>query len=648
MTKGKSFITIAYYVAEVSDNMKILNIFTLLLSSVWLSACSSALPTQPQTPALSLTPSELKGESIHPVVTENQLRGWLVTSEATGLHWLNQQGEEVSHWQSQIGMADWRPSENSNDTVVISAIDSNTSAIDVVTLNLINGQFSVKLSLPSSVAERDTLCMTAHQDNLYVFSSDARGLLSHYLIEQSSSAPWQLHPIRELMVGPNLSDCAVDDNHNRLYLTEEKIGVWQYSSDSEGENTRQLHYFSSAPETESISATSSGLFFTVATDESVIRQGGKNTSVIALDSKKELKTISVAQDADFLYVGLYDEHADQLLFGTLGKSTTPPVTRALSTTLIADGQTEPVARYGDAADDPAIWINPKSPENSLILGTDKKFGLHVYDLSGTLLQSLPVGRVNNIDIRQQVLTPEGVKDIAVASNRSSQSLSFFEITQKGNVTHSADLPTTLEDIYGLCTGMIDGQLAVFVNDTNGMYQQYAVSYQNQMPKIQLVKQFTLPSQPEGCVVDDQTLRLYMGEEAQGIWQVDLASNQAEPQLIAHINDEVHADIEGMGIYHLDGKRYLIVSSQGNNRFAVYALNDNNRLVGTFSIALNSGLMIDGVSETDGLEVTSANLGNAYPAGLLVVQDGRNVLPYAPQNFKLVSGQQLADFINHQR
>lgn len=647
MIKDRSFITMLYRVkTTMSANMKVLTISTLLLISVGLSACSSMQVAQPQAPILSVTPSEYKGESIHPVVTENQLRGYLVTSEATGLHWLNQNGEAVSHWQSHSNQADWRESARQENTIVISAINSNSSAIEVLTLNLLNGEFLQRLTLPSTIAERDTLCMTAHQDDLYVYSSDARGLLSHYVIEQSATSPWQLHPIRELMVGPNLSDCAVDDNHNRLYLTEENIGVWQYNSNSEGENTRQLHYIPLAPETESISATPSGLFFTVATDEAVIRQGGLRSSIISVDKTRELKSINVAQDTDVLYVGLYDEGADQLLYGTLGKSTPLPVTPLPPANIIADGQTEPVARYGDAADDPAIWVNTAAPAKSLILGTDKKFGLNVYGLSGALLQSLPVGRVNNVDIRQQVKTPLGAKDIAVASNRSSQSLTFFDIDENGHVSHSLDLPTTMTDIYGLCTGIINGELTVFVNDTNGDYQQYSVSFQNKTPQIQLVRQFRLPSQPEGCVVDDQTQQLYMGEEARGIWQLDLAVPHAEPRLIAQVNKEVNADIEGMGIYPLDGKRYLIVSSQGNNRFAVYALDDNNRLVGTFSIGLNSALMIDGVSETDGLEVTSANLGQAYPMGLLVVQDGRNVLPHAPQNFKLVSGQKLADFINH--
>lgn len=53
---------------------------------------------------------------------------------------------------------------------------------------------------------------------------------------------------------------------------------------------------------------------------------------------------------------------------------------------VAIVQTEPVPSQGDAADDPAIWIHPGDPALSLVLGTDKKGGLNVFDLEGKRLQ----------------------------------------------------------------------------------------------------------------------------------------------------------------------------------------------------------------------------------------------------------------------
>jgi len=37
---------------------------------------------------------------------------------------------------------------------------------------------------------------------------------------------------------------------------------------------------------------------------------------------------------------------------------------------------------GDRADDPAVWVHPTDAGKSLILGTNKDEGLHVYNLKG--------------------------------------------------------------------------------------------------------------------------------------------------------------------------------------------------------------------------------------------------------------------------
>ena len=55
--------------------------------------------------------------------------------------------------------------------------------------------------------------------------------------------------------------------------------------------------------------------------------------------------------------------------------------------------------------------------------------------------------------------------------------------------------------------------------------------------------------------------------------------------------------------------------------------------------------IDGISETDGLEVTSRNLGPGFEHGAMIGQDGRNLLPNERQNFKYVSWTDIARALN---
>ena len=59
----------------------------------------------------------------------------------------------------------------------------------------------------------------------------------------------------------------------------------------------------------------------------------------------------------------------------------------------------PQGKNDDSADDPAIWINKNNPDKSLIIGTDKKGGLAVYNLDGSEVKYYSAGSLNNCDLR---------------------------------------------------------------------------------------------------------------------------------------------------------------------------------------------------------------------------------------------------------
>ena len=84
--------------------------------------------------------------------------------------------------------------------------------------------------------------------------------------------------------------------------------------------------------------------------------------------------------------------------------------------VVATVETDPVPDGGDAADDPAIWIHPAHPSQSLIIGTDKLSGLAVYDLDGHEVQFLPDGMLNNVDVRYDFPVGGVLTDIVCAGN----------------------------------------------------------------------------------------------------------------------------------------------------------------------------------------------------------------------------------------
>jgi 3-phytase len=152
----------------------------------------------------------------------------------------------------------------------------------------------------------------------------------------------------------------------------------------------------------------------------------------------------------------------------------------------------------------------------------------------------------------------------------------------------------------------------------------------------------LATQPEGCVVDDKNARLFIGEEKRGVWLTNADAAQPSPlKIIAQVGERLHADVEGLALYHGKQETYLVVSSQGDNSYVIYDAQAPFRYRGKFRIGFNTARGIDGSSETDGLEVSSANFGVPYENGILIVQDGHKHLPDGAQNFKYIDWKQIA-------
>ena len=306
--------------------------------------------------------------------------------------------------------------------------------------------------------------------------------------------------------------------------------------------------------------------------------------------------------------------------------------------------------FGDAADDPAIWVHPTDASKSLVLGTDKRRGLMVYNLAGEQTQALEVGRVNNVDVRQNSNIDNPTQTLIAASNRSENSISLFTVDLQNNVQLLGSVATNLSEIYGLCMYSSHSGNYVFVNDKSGLYQQYKITNQQQKVAAELVREFKLPSQPEGCSSDDNNGELFAGEEDAGIWFIDAEPDAKQaPILLQSINELLIDDVEGMEIYQGENERFLVVSSQGDNSYVVYRINKGENhptleFTSKFNIIANLAQGIDGVSETDGLTVTAKSL-PGYPLGVLIVQDGYNRMPQQPQNFKLVDWRQVHDLIH---
>jgi 3-phytase len=302
----------------------------------------------------------------------------------------------------------------------------------------------------------------------------------------------------------------------------------------------------------------------------------------------------------------------------------------------AAGETAPVPHAGDAADDPAIWINPNDRSRSTIIGTDKLGGLAVYDLSGNQIAYYADSAPNNVDLRYNFPLGGQRVDLVVTSDTTSDSIRIYKVdpASRALIAVNARTISTGIGVAGICMyhSPVTGKYYVFIGDNSGTNQQWEL-FDNGAGLVDArkVRTISLSSVTEGIVADDGTGALYISQEDVALWRygAEPDAGSARTEVDAAGGGHLTADIEGLAIYY-GGGGYLIASSQGSNEYAVYQRGGGNAYLGNFAIAAAG---VDGVTHTDGIDVTNVNLGGAYASGLFVAQDDKN--DGGNQNFKLV-------------
>lgn len=301
----------------------------------------------------------------------------------------------------------------------------------------------------------------------------------------------------------------------------------------------------------------------------------------------------------------------------------------------------------DAADDPAFWYNAAHPEESRIIGTDKKGGLAIYNLNGEELHYYQVGRLNNVDLRYGFELNGQLVDVVAASDRSKHSVRLYTITEDGLTEVGQPLvaldSAIVDEPYGLCMyhNKADNSYYVFVGGKEGGVQQLKLVANADSILLEPVRHLQVGSQAEGMTADDETDVFYLAEEAGGIHKFSAHADGDTSSVVLPLshgkdNPALVADLEGIDLsYGPNGTGYLIVSSQGNFSYALFERQESHSYIGSFKIVDG---VVDGVEETDGLCVFGGAVGERFPQGLLVVQDGFNKDGDVDkaQNFKLVN------------
>lgn len=536
--------------------------------------------------------------------------------------------------------------------------------------------------------DHNGLCLYRSPINstLYVFVVSEDGDVEQYaLSSDGTTITGEL--ARDFSVGGEVEGCVADDENGALYLGEEEIGIWKYGGEPEEGVSRTLVDFGMpfnasgignfAEQVEGLTLYYGveGTGYLIAADESgsrfnVYERDGNNAYVgsFTLEGLSEPGGIDVVANPvgdyeDGLFVTLDDEGgnfklaqwediADALELRadnsydvrTIGMAN--PDLKAVMSTI----ETEAVPSGTDAADDPAVWIHPTDTALSTIIGTDKTAGLAVYNLDGSLHQVVNIGRINNVDLRYNFPLGDAAVAIVGSTNRDKNSLELYAVNVETRDIYDVaarEIVSDMAEVYGFCMyhSASSGTYYAIINSSDtGEVEQYALSATTDgKVDAELVREFVVGSQTEGCVADDETGFLYIGEEGEGIWKYGAEPDAGEDRVMVDSTSDagnLTADVEGLTIYYAaDGAGYLIASSQGSSEFVVYDRAGDNAYLGTFSIILSDS--IDGVSGTDGIDVTNFGLGDAFPQGVFIVQDDLNINPDENQNFKLVAWESVA-------
>lgn len=287
---------------------------------------------------------------------------------------------------------------------------------------------------------------------------------------------------------------------------------------------------------------------------------------------------------------------------------------ALAQTVVDVKPLRETASEPHQTDDPAVWVHPAKPAESLIFGTVKMAApdgaIAVYKLDGSRLMRIPnVDRPNNIDVAYGVRFGKRVIDIAVATERNKSQLRVFEVVPGVGLKDLAALPVFVGESGQAAQPMgiamykrkRDGAVFAIVSRKSGPSSSYLWQYRLHPDlRLEKVREFGLFSgskEIEAVAIDAERETVYYADEGAGIrkYHADPSHPQASKELALFGHSGWKGDREGLAVHG----RYVFATDQqpGNSVFHVFD-RDTLREVGAFRV---------GADTTDGIEVSRNGL-----------------------------------------
>jgi 3-phytase len=305
--------------------------------------------------------------------------------------------------------------------------------------------------------------------------------------------------------------------------------------------------------------------------------------------------------------------------------------------------TEPVRHD---TDDPAIWVHPEDPAQSLILGTDKDVdgALYVFNLQGRIVHDKVIrglSRPNNVDIARGVMLGGKQTDIALVSERYANRLRAYRLPDLAPID-AGGIPVFVgeraRDVMGVAAYRRpnDGASFVIVSRSDQFAPQQGYLHQYRLVDdgrgtlrgvfSRAFGNFSGRKEIEALSVDQQAGHVYASDETFGLrkYHADPAHEDADDELSVFGTQGFARDHEGSAVLRRAGEPALLfVSDQQAGELRLFALEgpmverDGPRYVGRIRYAAR---------DTDGIDLTAAAL-PGFPQGLLVAMSTDKTFHY---------------------
>ena len=314
-------------------------------------------------------------------------------------------------------------------------------------------------------------------------------------------------------------------------------------------------------------------------------------------------------------------------------------------------------------DDPAVWVSPDNPAESLIVGTDKgadgpdgrrvNSSIAAFTTSGSVVARLPLRRPNNVDVEYGLIVGGQSTDIAVTCERERQAIRVFALPSMQPID-GGGLPAFLGEAEQerLCMGVglykrpHDGAVFAILSRKSGPSGSYLWQYRlsdadgDGVVEAALVRQFGQFSgdgEIEAVAVDDAANRVYYSDEGCCVraYAADPADDEGQltaDELAAFGHEGFARDREGISIYALGAssprmdpeEAAALADDFQHGPLPGFLFVSDQQRTGTFRVfcreaphAHVASIRLAGTDGSDGSEVTPFSLGPGFESGAFV-------------------------------